>query len=137
MARHARHSTASSSLHRLAITGAPDGLASTAQSAACRLRDSCRELRATSFGRNLSSAANATVNLRDNGTMYVDREYRVDLRVARILNLRSTWTALSVDLFNMLNASNVQATTRASRAGCSGNAFCRRGLRSFGVKLDF
>jgi hypothetical protein len=61
-----------------------------------------------SLGRPLAgNVANVTVNLIDPFSTYGDRVNQLDLRVGKILRFGSTKTAVSVDIYNALNASPV------------------------------
>jgi hypothetical protein len=58
-----------------------------------------------SLQRNLAGgAANTTVNLVAPGQMYGDRVNQLDLRLSRVLKFRQTRTALTLDVFNLLNS---------------------------------
>lgn len=60
-----------------------------------------------SLGRNLSTSANATINLVEPGTVYGERSYQTDLRVSKEVALgRGRFEGL-LDLFNMFNANTV------------------------------
>ena len=63
---------------------------------------------APALGRSLSgNAANATLNIVMPGSQYGDRLNQLDLRVGKILKFGGTRSALSVDLYNALNANPV------------------------------
>jgi hypothetical protein len=59
---------------------------------------------APSLGRNLSSAANVTVNVVQPGTLYPQRVNQFDFRVAKNLIIGRGKLQAFVDLFNMFNA---------------------------------
>jgi hypothetical protein len=63
----------------------------------------------TTLGRAYTNAANQTLNLVAPGTMFGERLNQVDLRVAKILRLGRTRTAINFDLYNAFNASTVLA----------------------------
>ena len=50
---------------------------------------------------------NVSINLIEPGSLYGDRVNQFDLRVAKILRFGSTRSTLSVDLYNVMNASAV------------------------------
>ena len=61
------------------------------------------------LGRDLSAqAANVTLQLVPNGTLYGERIDQVDFRVAKILRYRGTRWQISADLYNALNASPIE-----------------------------
>ena len=58
---------------------------------------------APSLGRNLSSAANVTINVVQPGSLYPPRVNQLDLRLAKAVVVRQTRLEGFVDLFNLLN----------------------------------
>jgi hypothetical protein len=61
------------------------------------------------LGRNLSGAANVTVNLIQPHTFYADRRNNIDFRVAKILRYGGTRTQVGVDIYNLTNTDVVTA----------------------------
>jgi hypothetical protein len=55
------------------------------------------------LGRNLSGAANVTVNLIEPFTFFADRRNNIDFRVAKILRYGRTRTLVGVDVYNLTN----------------------------------
>jgi hypothetical protein len=55
------------------------------------------------LGRNLSEAANVTVNLIEPNTFYSDRRNNIDLRIAKIVRYGRTRTQIGVDIYNLTN----------------------------------
>ena len=65
---------------------------------------------APSLGRPLSGgAANITVGLIQPGTEYGGRLNQLDLRLGKLLRFNNTRTLLSMDIYNLFNASPVLA----------------------------
>jgi hypothetical protein len=92
---------------------------------------------APSLGRNLSSAANATVNLVAPGTMYGDRQNRFDVRIAKILNIGRVRTSANLDIFNLLNANPVLAYNPNFASWLQPQGILQGRFAKFGVQLDF
>jgi hypothetical protein len=93
---------------------------------------------APSLGRNLSAGAtNATVNLVAPGTMYGERVNQLDLRVAKILNVGRTRTALSFDLYNLLNVNPVNAYNVNFATWLRPLRILQARFAKVGVQLDF
>ena len=65
------------------------------------------------LGRNLSGAANVTVNLIPPHTFYADRRNNIDLRAAKILRYRGTRTQIGVDIYNLTNTDVVEDYNQA------------------------
>ena len=65
------------------------------------------------LGRNLSGAANVTVNLIPPHTFYADRRNNIDLRAAKILRYRGTRTQIGVDIYNLMNTDVVEDYNQA------------------------
>jgi len=61
------------------------------------------------LGRNLGVAgfSNTTVNVIERGSMYGERMNQLDLRVSKLVRLARTRTALSVNIYNMLNGNAI------------------------------
>ena len=57
-----------------------------------------------SLGRNLSSAANVTVNVLDPGALYPDRTNQLDLRLAKTVSMGRTRLQGLLDLYNVFNS---------------------------------
>ena len=55
------------------------------------------------LGRNLSGAANVTVNLIEPFTLFADRRNNIDFRVAKILRYGRTRTQIGLDVYNLTN----------------------------------
>ena len=55
------------------------------------------------LGRNLSGAANVTVNLIPPATFFSDRRNNIDFRVAKIIRYGRTRTLVGVDIYNLTN----------------------------------
>ena len=53
--------------------------------------------------RNLSDAANVTVNLIEPNTYYSDRRNNIDMRLAKIVRFGRTRTQIGVDVYNLTN----------------------------------
>jgi carboxypeptidase family protein len=100
---------------------------------------------APSLGRSLSSAASATINIVQAGTLYGERLNQLDLRLTKILKLGGKFGALaSVDFFNALNASpviglnNTYGATIGATAGSAWQApFAILSGRLTKVRLQF
>ena len=60
-----------------------------------------------SLRRNLSTSANATVNLVEPGTVYGERSYQSDLWVSKAVALGKVRFEGLLDLFNLFNANTI------------------------------
>ena len=91
-----------------------------------------------SLGRNLSSAANVTVNILEPGAVYDERTHQFDLRFTRTFTMGRSRLQANVDLYNVFNANFV-----ATRNGTFGANWLRPGailparLLKFGGQLNF
>jgi hypothetical protein len=93
---------------------------------------------ARSLGRNLAGgAANVTVNLVEPGTMYGDRQTRLDLRFSKLLRFGGSRTMLNLDLFNALNGSAVLEENTNFAAWRQPTAVMMARTVRLGVQLDF
>jgi hypothetical protein len=91
-----------------------------------------------SLGRPLSGGiTNATVNLVSPGTMYGDRVNQIDLRVAKIVRFGRTKTALSVDLYNLLNVNPVTTYNPNFASWLVPQRILQGRFAKLGVQLDF
>ncbi len=61
------------------------------------------------LGRNLTGAANVTVNLIAPNTVFAERQNNIDLRIAKVVRYGGMRTQFGVDIYNLLN--NDVATT--------------------------
>ena len=62
----------------------------------------------SSLGRSLAGgAANLTVDIIKPGTEYGERLNQLDLRLGKLLRFNATRTLLSMDIYNLFNASSV------------------------------
>ena len=69
------------------------------------------------LGRNLSGAANVTVNLIEPFTIFADRRNNIDFRVAKILRYGRTRTQVGLDLYNLTNTDVVTGYNESFVAG--------------------
>jgi hypothetical protein len=81
---------------------------------------------APSLGRSLSSAASATINIVQAGTLFGERLNQLDLRLTKILKVgKRVGVLASVDFYNALNASaviglnNTYGATTGATAGAA------------------
>jgi hypothetical protein len=65
------------------------------------------------LGRQLSEAANVTVNLIEPNTLYSDRRNNIDLRVAKIFRFGRTRTQIGLDIYNLTNTDVVTGFNEA------------------------
>ena len=92
---------------------------------------------APSLGRNLSGAANATVNLVEPGTMYTDRFNEVDIRVAKSLRYRQTRTTVNFDLYNVFNSNTALAVNNSYGTWLRPTSILAARLFRISAKFDF
>ena len=92
---------------------------------------------ASSLGRNLTGAPNATVNLVSPGSMYGDRVNQVDLRIAKVLAFGALRTSLSLDLFNLLNADPVTAENANFASWRQPTRILQARFIKIGAQVDF
>ncbi len=97
---------------------------------------------ATSLGRPLSnSAANATINLIEPGTLYGDRITNVDLRVAKVLRFGRTRTNVGIDVYNVMNANPVltynQSYSRTTQGWLTPTSVLAARFMKFSANIDF
>ena len=59
--------------------------------------------RRPSLGRDLSCAANVSVNLVEPGTLYAERRNNLDFRVSKLLRYGRTRTQVGLDIYNLTN----------------------------------
>jgi hypothetical protein len=91
-----------------------------------------------SLGRILSgNAANVTVNIIEPGTMYGERLNQLDLRVAKIFQLRGTRAVLNLDVYNALNASTVLLENPSFGAWRRPQTILLARFAKVGVQFDF
>jgi hypothetical protein len=93
-----------------------------------------------SLGRNLSAGQNATVlvDLVPKGTLYGDRINQVDLRLAKVLRIRTVRIQAMFDLYNALNATPfLTMQNRLGPAWQTPTQTLIGRLAKFGVQLDF
>lgn len=91
-----------------------------------------------SLGRPLSAnATNATVNLIPPGSMYGDRVNQVDLRVSKILRFGRARTALSMDLYNLLNVNPVNVYNVNYASWLTPQRILQARFAKFSVQVDF
>ena len=69
------------------------------------------------LGRNLSGAANVTVNLIEPFTIFADRRNNIDFRVAKIFRYGRTRTQVGLDLYNLTNTDVVTGYNESFVAG--------------------
>jgi hypothetical protein len=92
------------------------------------------------LGRNLSGAANVTVNLIEPGTLYADRRTNLDFRVSRIFRYGRTRTQVGVDIYNLTNTDVVTSYNNTFVPG--GSWLTPTGIQparyaKFNVQTDF
>ena len=96
---------------------------------------------APSLGRNLSSGANATVNILGAGEQYDQRTHQLDLRFTRTFTFGRSSLQANVDLYNFFNADFV--ATRNGNYGTNGATWLQPGailparLLKFGGQINF
>lgn len=96
---------------------------------------------APSLGRNLSSAANVTVNVVEQGTLYPERTNQFDLRVAKTFTIGTSRLQGMLDFYNVFNSNAVLKQNGAY--GSDGAAWARPQaiipgrLVKFGAQLSF
>lgn len=78
---------------------------------------------APSLGRNLSSAANVTVNVVEPGTLYPGRTNQFDFRASKVVRVGNTRLQGMLDLYNVFNSNNVLRMNGAY--GTNGAAWAR------------
>jgi hypothetical protein len=94
-----------------------------------------------SLGRNLSSAANVTVNVVEPGSLYPERTNQLDLRAAKTFTIGTSRLQGMVDFYNVFNANSVLKQNGAY--GSDGAAWARPQaiipgrLVKFGAQLSF
>jgi hypothetical protein len=94
-----------------------------------------------SLGRNLSSAANVTVNVVEAGTLYPGRTNQLDLRAAKTFTMGQSRLQGMIDVYNVFNSNNVLRQNGAF--GTDGAAWGRPQaivpgrLLKLGVQLNF
>jgi hypothetical protein len=67
-----------------------------------------------SLGRPLAgNAANVTVNIVEPGEMYGERSTQMQVRISKIVRIRSTRTTASLDVYNLFNANPVLTQSNA------------------------
>jgi len=91
----------------------------------------------STLGRNLTGASNATINLVSPGSMYGPRVNQIDLRVARPFTVGRLRTALSLDLFNLLNANPVTAENANFASWRQPTRILQARFIKIGAQVDF
>jgi hypothetical protein len=85
--------------------------------------------------------ANVTVNLITPGTLYGDRVNQLDLRLAKILKVRTTRTKISLDMYNALNANPVlsynQTYSPATTTWLAPTSVLSARVVKIGASIDF
>jgi hypothetical protein len=95
------------------------------------------EVRA-SLGRDLAGGArNVTVNLIEPRTMYGERMNQLDLRVGKILTFGRTRTTATLDIYNVLNASDVLAVSSAYATWMQPQSILNARFVKVGVQFNF
>jgi hypothetical protein len=95
---------------------------------------------APSLGRNLASgaAATATIDLVPPGTMFIERLYQVDFRLAKMFRFGRNKVQANFDLYNALNASTILSQNNVFGPNWQQPTYILPGrLFKFGAQLDF
>jgi hypothetical protein len=90
-----------------------------------------------SLGRALTGAANTTVNLVEPNTLFGDRVNSVDLRVSKIVRLRGTRSALSLDVYNLFNRNPVQVYNNNFATWLQPQRTLQARFIKLGMQVDF
>jgi len=90
-----------------------------------------------SLKRNLSSGANATVNLIEPSTMFGERVNQLDIRFGKILRYGRTRTSINLDVYNALNKDTVLTSSAAYASWLRPTTVLPARFAKIGVQFDF